>query len=695
MTGRDFPPSSAMNAQVQRLTINNKWAQAISSGEFEDDDAQMVKGIDTMDDGNMARRRRQQAAQTAFQYVQRSYPTSSLPRKQNGQVPPHSRLPGPRQRGNIKVRHDGDEPVDINATITAAIRRQVLHRIPGNPVSSPLPRPVSNVEMGVKNAGPPKAEARATTTVTTQNAQQQTRRDLPNDASVIAQLPVTMQSAALGKRDERYRASVQLISGREYKDDRILFILDKADSVDIEYSIGEYCNRIDVDRTAMMVQFTSNGKPVFYALDFGCVKGKESFDGCLRRLVDRSKLKRGPSGTAVPTTVGLPAQTAAPFAMEMHPVPVVNSRASFPSEVPAPANGVLPDDNANARAAVAPQATVGGEAELTTALKTATQAHVVATAPPQIAGSNISPLLTEDQLDDIVACVIDTAIYMRDCTPDDYSIDVMKSVIRGATAAFMMKQSPGFATLSAHNRAELVEGHWIPAVTKKFFCWLRTGQKDDAQQELQRECFQNYKLIRNKVPPLYSRVELMALRSSAIDMAHALPARKMFEDPNLNARRQKQRDADARRAATSVPSSIGSQIQRAASAAGWVHNRAQDHSTLEMSHQSAQKLIAANHVTAEVEPPMKAAASDNDRSQEIADWVFGPKKAEPPRKHTGLNSSIHNLTNADILGANSGQFTGVFQSPEFKDLVEIFDNADRIQDKISPLAQEFRRLSLR
>lgn len=693
MAGRDFPPSSAMTAQVQRLAINNKWAQAISSGEFEDDDAQMVKGIDAMDDGNMARRRRQQAAKTAFQYVQSSYSASSLPRDQIGQVPPRSRFPGTRQRGNIKVRHDSDEPVDMNATIAAAMRRQAPHRSSGNPASNPAPRPVSSDETRVKNASPPKTALTPTATAAAQNAPQKTQLELPDGASVIVQLPVTMQSAALGKRDERYRANVQFISGRDYKDDKIVFTLDKAEIDDIKYSIGEYCNRMDVDRTALIVQFTTKGKPVFYALDFGCVQGKESFDGCLRGLVDKSKLKQGASGVAIPTTVETPTKTAETSPAASSPVPVVISRASIPPEAPATTEGILPD-NAYATTAVAPQAAVGGEAERSTALKTVTQAQVVATAPPQVAGSTISPQLTESQLDEIVVCVIDTAIYMRDCTPDDYSVDVMKSVIRGSTAAFMMKHNPDFALLSARNRAELVEGHWIPAVTDRFFGWLRSAPKENAQQELQKQCLENQELIKDKVRHVYSRVELTALRSSAIDMTHSLPQKKVFEDPNLNARRQQQREADARRTTTSVPS-IGGQIQRAASAADWVHNRSRDRSTPKTSHQPAQKLIPTDHVTAKVEPLTKAAACDQDSAQEIADWVFGPKKDEQTKKHTGLNNSIHNLTNADVLGVNSGQFTGVFQSPEFQDLVEIFDRADKIQDKISPLTQEFRRLSLR
>lgn len=700
-----------MAAQVQRLVINKKWAQAITNGDFEDDDAQQVKGIDTMDDGNMARRRRQQAAQTAFQYVHCNYSASSLPRDQNGQVPPRSRFPGTRHGGNFmsgRVPLGGDEPVDINTTFTAPIHRQAPPRGPGPPTSSSAPRPVSNGSTRGQNLSPSKAAptnkiaAAAAASTVAPNPPPPTlsvSHLLPGDA-IMLQLPISMQSAALPERGQRYQAKVVLILGRTYKDDKIIFNLDKTEIVDVEYSIGEYCNRLDASHEALMLQFTANKKPVFYAVDFGSTDGKKSFDESLRKLVDRSKLKQAAPKSPIPTETRTPPRTTIP------PAAVDASSTEIFLEAPKPPKVTIPGSKAvpkhilqpGGTGAAVPQTTVAPKSDKETALQNVAQAPMPSQAPSRVAGTPFSPQLTESQLDDIVACVVDTAIYMRDCTPDDYSIDAMKSVIRGATAAFMMRQNPDFAKLNSRNRAELVEGHWIPAVTDRFFGWLRTAQKENTQKELQKECLRKQEIIETKVRRVYSKVELMALKSAAVDMTHKLPGKKAFEDPNLEERRKRQQAADIRRATTSVPS-IGSQILRAATAADWVHGRDQNRPAPPQPSnppQSAPKLIATNSLTAKVEPSTNVTKGDNDSSQELADWIFGSKKAKVPKQHTGLNNSIHNLSNTDVLGVNAGQFTGAFtQSAEFQDLVDIFNQADQSKDEISPLTQEFRRLSLK
>lgn len=618
--------------KIQRSTINKKWTAAITNGEFEDDDAQQVKGIDSMDNGNMARRRRQHAAQTAFQYVERNYSAGKLPRDQNGQVPPRSRFVGTRRNLNRMAeqrRHESDEPVNLVAAFTTAICRQTFQC---KPDGGPARRPVSgNGASG--NIVAPKAVSPAVST--TQSHPKLLQLLLPDGESIVVQLSVSMQSAALPERGQRYQAKVLLITGREYTDDRVVFVLDKEEIDDIKYPISQYCSLIDVDSKALMLQFTDKGKPVFYALDFSVPSGKQAFDDSLRKLVDRSKHKEVATDISTLKTDGTPTRAAVP---------------SPPANPP---------------------------------------------ASPRIPGSRVSPQLTESQLDEIVACVADTAIYMRDCTPDDYSIDVMKSVIRGATAAFMMRQNPDFAKLTSRNRAELVEGHWIPAVTERFFGWLRSSQRGK-EKELQTECLDNQDLLNNKVRRVYSRVELMALKSAAVDMSHMLPDKTMFEASNTSARRSEQ-PRDVQRATTSVPS-IGSQIQRTASAVDWVHHRDKDRATLPKLKDSTRfspKSNPSDSVTVQSGPTTEVVTVDHDASQEVADWVFGPKKTGPAKKHTGLNNSMHNLTNADVLCGNSGQFTGVFtQSADFQDLVEIFDKADKSRGDMSPLTREFRQLSL-
>lgn len=724
MANFNFSHTSATTVQVQRPAINNKWAQAITSGEFDDDDAQQVKGIDTMDDGNMARRRRQQATQTAFQYVQNNYSARSLPRDQNGQVPPRSRFLGTKRNGIFlggQVRNDSDEPIDISATVTAAMRRQASHHGPGPSANGPA-RPVSRIAT-IRNVGAPN---RVTPVITTaQNPPQSTRLVLSDGDSIIAEPPVSMQSAALPQRSQKYQAKASLISGREHTDDRIVFVSDKVGVGGINHLISEYCSSMDVSNTALMLQFLTNGKNVFYALDFGSAEGKRSFDESLRKLVDRSK-GRGlapespapikavtPTTAAVPSPEPKPPAAAAPeikteskvttsakvTVITEPPRMKIDPRFTAPHKVTISHNtaALVQAPDTDATTAPATQTTPEYEAAKQTAFKPEAHAPVVDVAPSQIAGSHVSPNLTDSQLDEIVACVVDTAIYMRDCTPDEYSVDVMKSVIRGSTAAFMMRQNPNFAKLSARNRAELVEGHWIPAVTDRFFSWLKSSQKANPQeQELQTECLENQDLLKNKVRRVYSRDELVALKSAAIDMTHKLPGSNFLEGPNAGVTRNKQAP-DGKCAIPSAPS-VASQIQRAASAADWVHYRDQDRPASpepEDSIRLAPKLIPADPVTVQFEPDAKSAADDDDVDH-VADWLFGPnKRSEPANKHTGLNNSIHNLNNTDVLGAVSGQFTGVFtQSPEFQDLVGIFNKADQTRDEISPLTHEFRRLSL-
>lgn len=72
---------------------NNKWAQAIARGAFEDDDAATVRGMDSMADGNLARMRR--AHDTAHNFVTQNYTERSLPRDRQGHVLPRANFRAP------------------------------------------------------------------------------------------------------------------------------------------------------------------------------------------------------------------------------------------------------------------------------------------------------------------------------------------------------------------------------------------------------------------------------------------------------------------------------------------------------------------------------------------------------------------------------------------------------------------------
>lgn len=632
--------------------MNNKWAQAITNGDFEDDDAQMVKGIDTMDDGNMARRRRQQAAQTAFQHVQSNYSASSLPRDQNGQVPPRSRFPGNRREGKFMVgqTHPGsDEPIDIHATFTAAMRRQ-----------PPRVRPPS-----------------ALTTSAAWTSPQLTQPSLPKSSSILAQLPVSIQSAALPERSQRYQGRVLLILGSNYDGGMIIFVLDKAEIEDIRYSITEYHNRTDVSNQALMLQFAVKGKPVFFAVDFGRADGKRSFDQFLQKLVDRFKQKKVAPENPMPKKDNRPTKAAVPSLPISPPTTVASpetapaSKAATPHVIAVSCDGTAPAhvSKTNQTNEVAPLGNSTRESKKHPTRKIeAAHASVGNTGPLQIASPDLSPQLTETQLQEIVNRVIDTATYIRDCLPDNYSLDTMKAIISGTTASFMMKQNPGFAKLSPRERAQLVEGHWSPAVKDRFVTWLKSVAGEEAQKKGQEECVKSQELNYSKVCRVYSKVELMALKSAAIGMTDKLRSSSFFQESKSSTRRQPtvetQHDAHDRSALLSTDST-----------------------------RPAPKANAANHLIVPTVHSAQVACLDDDGSG-VADWLFGPKTE--PTKNIGLNSSVHNLANSDVLGTVSGQFTGAFiQTPEFQDLVEIFDKADQCVDEISPLTHDFGQLSLR
>lgn len=747
-----------MATQLQKPAMNNKWAQAIDSGEFEDDDAQMVKGIDTMDDGNMARRRRQQAAQTAFQYVERNYSENSLRRDQNGQIPPRSRFRGAGHIGPLIIdqsQRDSDEPIDINATITAAVRQQASQRGRMQPAASPARRTISvqtattQVRCSPAHSPAPKdtpakhvnstVKPLAPVTAATQNPPQTTQnvlQILPDGACILIQLPISMLSAALPERSQRYQAKVTVVSGSNFEDDSVVFVLDKAGMDNIKHSASEYSSRMDASNTAVMLQFTVNKKPIYYALEFSSADTKKSFDESLQKLVDRAKLKHvdKPSIRVASAPVAVSSRAVVP-PTEAQPPKVTETSKAHGTNAAAPAattavqlpkvtettkatagNVVAKANGMNAVSRITPVANV----EKSTTRMITAQNSVEANASPLTTDSYVSPQLTEDELDEVVHAVVDTAIYMRDCTPDNYSLDMMKSIIRGTTAAFMTKKYPGFRNLMPAKRAELVEGHWVPAVSDRFIGWLRSEKEDtqkadtqkvvtqkvDAQKQAQTQKLETRENLDLKVRRVFSMSELMALKSGAIDMAHKLPPNSFFACPIQSARRVQMDLAKAKRTTTSVPS-VESQIQRAASAADWVHQRTQTRPAPAQYSDESQiplNMRAADfELVAQPQPSVEATAKQPDSSEGVADWLFGSRETEHAKKHSGLNSSIHNLPNADVLDGKSGQFTGVFtRTSDYQDLVDIFHKADQdkdkkvqIQDDVFPLTQEFRRLSLK
>lgn len=153
------------------------WRGAIDSGNFNDDDAQVVAGLDQIANGNLARARRQGAAGVAQDIMNATLNPNNLRRNELGLIPPRATPYNPklhRPSSNPGASHVGNGPVQIGG------RNHPTP--PGASVSRPIVQQQRdpNVNTGTSSGCPTTSGPRAAQTV----------------AKPVTRLPSTVPAAA-------------------------------------------------------------------------------------------------------------------------------------------------------------------------------------------------------------------------------------------------------------------------------------------------------------------------------------------------------------------------------------------------------------------------------------------------------------------------------------------------------------------
>lgn len=499
----NHPPPLASSSRP--TSANNKWSQAIARGDFNDDDAAQVSGMDAMQDGNLARMRR--AARTAYSHVSQNYTESSLSRDRNGLVAPRTSFPGNGRGGRfVSVpgpHHVGDEPIDIEATLSGNARRSApAIRDPGpRRLTMKLPPTQPSASVSVRQTSlhssaadvqtlPPPVRSHSVSDQVTSPAVQNTQPaakvqmhvELPEGASVLLQLPVTIKSTSF--RGKAHPGTVTLISGCKPSDDLIVLSVDDENVTDARYNLSEYTDYMNASSQDLMLAFqVSGGMKLFYAVHFGSAESMASFIESLRKHVDRPRNnvqcllaapREADEGTEISMTTAdieypQPAAVASLATTKQSPEVAANNAGSVqggPIDIPAI------EEPASVVRQVFP-----------TISKTAA---TVAAASPLVAAAGIPSkesskepdstfTVTDSVIENMVKWVMDTARYLRDCSPEEFGFDTMRSIIRATAAAIMTQHYPPFASMSIQQRLHIVEEQCRPAVERGF---LRELSKD-------------------------------------------------------------------------------------------------------------------------------------------------------------------------------------------------------------------------
>lgn len=298
--GRDFrvyshPSTLSGGTQgvVPKVPIKSAWAKAIQRGDFDDDDAAQVSGMDPMADGQLARaRRNRMAANTAFNYTNDNY-EGNIRRDRNGYVPPratvsnHGKRPVP---GPVPV---GNGPIDIDRTLTGTN----AGRRPRTALSGPMNMDRRNAVAG-GFASQPSARAHPAPMKpqipnvqgTQSTAQSQVRLVLPDGASIVLQLPASLAAAVFPKKSQRYSGKAYLISGSRPSEDMMILAVEDKKALEIRHLISEYDTYMSVSSTGLMLKFTSSESGFsFYGVDFENGASMNSFIHALRKLLERPR----------------------------------------------------------------------------------------------------------------------------------------------------------------------------------------------------------------------------------------------------------------------------------------------------------------------------------------------------------------------------------------------------------------------
>lgn len=278
---------------MPRIPIKSAWAKAMQRGDFDDDDAAKVSGIDPMADGQLARARRNQAAATATSHDNQE---KNVPRDRNGFVPPHATAGVRGKRKGLGPVHVGDGPIDIHKILSRAVRDRQPHpaRDPVISMGSTGRGAFAGALSSPSSAHPQSTAAKASTQkvqATQAAAKSQVRLVLPDGASIALQLPATLAAAVFPKTSQKFCGKVYLISGFQSSENLIILTVEDSRIPEIRHSISQYDTYLSVSSTGLMLKFNdSEGGFNFYGVEFDNALNMKSFIQTLKELVDRSKL---------------------------------------------------------------------------------------------------------------------------------------------------------------------------------------------------------------------------------------------------------------------------------------------------------------------------------------------------------------------------------------------------------------------
>ncbi|CAN8106447.1 unnamed protein product [Discula destructiva] len=305
--------------------VNNLWAKAMARGDFDDDDAAQVAGMDSMDDGQMARNRRYAAGDAMTADIDK-HQERSMRRDGNGYIPPRATAPVARRDGSRYIPI-GDRPIDVSggarrapAAASAIVSRGVF--LGGGPLrpSNSQPRnstartaplsatsqpstvaAVARPPTGRPVAAQPHPVAQSQTNAS--NNKEKVRAVVLNGASVVLKLPASFGAAVFPQRGGKYHGDVYLVQGSQPSEDMMIIAVEDKSVDKIKHFISEYDTYMSVSTTGIMLKFTNASGGVFYAADFEKADDMMSFVGSVRGLVERAKHPLPNSASAPPITV--------------------------------------------------------------------------------------------------------------------------------------------------------------------------------------------------------------------------------------------------------------------------------------------------------------------------------------------------------------------------------------------------------
>lgn len=801
----DHPPP--LTSSSRPTPANNKWSQAIARGDFNDDDAAQVSGMDTLHDGNLARMRR--AARTAYSHVSQSYTESRLSRDRNGLVAPRTRFPGNGRGGRFTPvpgpQHVGDGPIDIEAALSGDARRSAppaqdsgpppvtVNLPPGqpSPQASKLQVSFHSTTAAARASSLPVAAQSVSNqdpSPVVQNTQPatkgQTRVILPEGASILLQLPVTVQSTTFTERKPQ-PGIVFLISGGKPLDDMIVLSIDDESVTDAKYNLSEYTDYMTASKSGLMLVFkVSGGMKLFYAVDFGRAEHMASFIESLRKLVDRPKgdfqcLLTAPGKsyeapklpmttaeieTPIQPQLGVTAETGPPE-------PTVDMEHSQPAAAITVENTNtsehVPEVTANkansVQNALVDIPAIEEAPMICEVLPDVSKTAAIIAAEPQPAAAAGTPQkeypketgltlpVTDSIIENMVKWVMDTARYMRDCSPKEFGFDTMRSVIRATAAAIMTQQYPVFSSMSTQQRLQIVEEQCRPAVERGFLkelsknpvlvaqlagCDTSPNDVDQTmtdpqpvapQQDTKHHIDSSQHPLTRPSSRAYAIDELLSLRATAVEPPHWLPElgfikeARQHKQPNQCKRSLLHLDESEQ---PHLPSITGQTRQRSCHVrTPAVTEVLSTNGTNGLSGQTAQPSkidsatlfppnsgcsgkspLASGAVAfgnaASVSSSFDIAEADQQAGhyENLASFLSGKKpdsKKTVPSPPSGLGASRHNSGHVGHRSPRAGGFPSSFgqDSSYTQELVSLFENDDLSQE-VAQTTEGLRRLSL-